>query len=272
MGQATYDPPSSLGIGQLIYTGRVDRVHDLHVPVAGKNEWGVDTLRRHVSGTPMQVEAFEKLLAVGQKFQHRGHEFYLQTWEPDENAVFPVLSLFYKGLMRGIPEPLVSTNVVELTATRQAVITDGANTYTYVRYLEYTGSEMRYRYIAEQRPTKASYTIITNSTTPPLSIAKPYISSGLGVRGTTATAGVGTGGRSALGIGQAGNRSAIENTEWTILKDTLTLNGVTLPDPTYTRNSPLLFKKRTIAVLVGTENIFGSPYWECEDMVRQILE
>lgn len=46
--------------------------------------------------------------------------YYLQIWEDDKNPVFPTVTLQYKGLVAGIPDPFVSGESTDKTMTKSA--------------------------------------------------------------------------------------------------------------------------------------------------------
>lgn len=75
---------------------------DLFAPAKGKSEWGMDTLTRKMSGARSLLPAFIAGLAQGQLFQG----YYLQTWEPDDDPNVATVTLNYKGLQTGgTPQP-----------------------------------------------------------------------------------------------------------------------------------------------------------------------
>lgn len=82
---------------------------DAGTPLKGKNEWGVDTLMRKVSGARSLAEAYIATLAQGQAYQG----YYLQTWEPDDDPQVATIALFYKGFLTGgTPVPIKSSEII----------------------------------------------------------------------------------------------------------------------------------------------------------------
>lgn len=143
---------------------------DLFEPVAGKSEWGMDTLTRVMSGSQPNLLAFMAALAQGARYFYNGNNYYLQTWECDNNQVFPRVTMLYKGLFAGIPAPFVSGGTTEQT---QSASTDSPVSITYfdfatqgsvtkdVTATRTTRSLVRrsnYKYITTTRPTGPTYT------------------------------------------------------------------------------------------------------------------
>jgi hypothetical protein len=89
---------------------------DICLPLKGKNEWGTDTLVRKVKGARSLAAAYIAALAQGQS--HSG--YYLQTWEPDDDPVWATITLHYKGLLSGIPDPIISNDMVRASGTTSA--------------------------------------------------------------------------------------------------------------------------------------------------------
>lgn len=82
---------------------------DLYAPAKGKSEWGMDTLTRRVCGARSLLNAYIATLEQGDFYEG----YYLQTWEPDDGPVVAIVTLNYKGLITGgTPAPLIETEVV----------------------------------------------------------------------------------------------------------------------------------------------------------------
>jgi len=97
-------------------------------PIPSKNEWGTDVLTRRVQGRADKLRQYLNALRQGDTFsEYQG--FYLQTWSPDENPVFPTVTLVYKGLLNGIPNPRNSSSKSERSGTVTA--TQGGEERTY---------------------------------------------------------------------------------------------------------------------------------------------
>lgn len=87
---------------------------DLYTPAKGKNEWGMDTLRRKVSGARSLLEAYLLSLAQGQVYQ----DYFLQSWEPDDSPDVASVTLLYKGLATGgTPTPDIQTEIAPATGS-----------------------------------------------------------------------------------------------------------------------------------------------------------
>lgn len=82
---------------------------DVYAPAKGKSEWGMDTLTRRLSGARSLLDAYIATLAQGQVYQG----YYLQSWQPDEDPVVANITLEYKGLLTGgTPTPTQETEIV----------------------------------------------------------------------------------------------------------------------------------------------------------------
>ena len=151
---------------------------DRYEPVSGKSEWGMDTLTRGMSGAQTGLVTFIQGLAQGQTYSWNGNTYYLQSWEPDNDPVFPTVTLFYKGLNDGIPDPFVSGREMEQTssATTNAPVsitffdyesqTDVTREVMGTRTTRYRTREATYRYIKSGRPTAPTYTTLDTAMTP----------------------------------------------------------------------------------------------------------
>ena len=83
-------------------------------PVPGKSEFGIDTLQRKFRGATDLLDAYLAGLAQGDAYG----AFYLQTWETDGNPKgYTEVTLHYKGLLSGIPDPKVSYSNTTKTAS-----------------------------------------------------------------------------------------------------------------------------------------------------------
>ncbi len=111
------------------------------------NEFGVNILLRVMSGPAPKLQNFLAGLTQGDIFQG----YYLQTWTCDEGAIFPRVTLNYKGLLKGIPEPLISDGTSQQTTSIVAIVPDpvsGSPTLgedvTYTREIEYYANSFSY--------------------------------------------------------------------------------------------------------------------------------
>lgn len=142
---------------------------DKYEPVSGKSEWGMDTLTRGMTGAQPGLVLFMQSLAQGQPFVFNFNTYSLQSWECDNNQVFPTVTLVYKGLYSGIPQPFVSGRTVE-QASSQTTASPISTTYfdfasqasvtkdlMGTRNTRYLTREATYRYIHNGRPTGPTY-------------------------------------------------------------------------------------------------------------------
>lgn len=87
---------------------------DEFTPVKGKIEWGMDTLTRKMIGARSLAEAYIATLAQGQVYQN----YYLQAWEPDDDPNVCRVTLTYKGLITGgTPYPDIIPEIVSAVGT-----------------------------------------------------------------------------------------------------------------------------------------------------------
>lgn len=88
---------------------------DVFTPAKGKTEWGMDSLTRRMVGARSLLEAFLATLAQGQVYPPNatpGTGYFLQSWEPDDNSQVATVTLNYKGLEPGgTPEPIAKSEV-----------------------------------------------------------------------------------------------------------------------------------------------------------------
>lgn len=145
---------------------------DMYEPVSGKSEWGMDTLTRVMAGKQTSLVSFVNGLNQGDTYSYHGNTYYLQSWEPDNDPVFPKIRMEYKGLFDGIPDPFVSGRTVEQScsqttadpvtitywdaATQSSVTGDVMGTRT----SRYITRESTYRYITSSRPSSPTYTAL----------------------------------------------------------------------------------------------------------------
>lgn len=166
---------------------------DCNIPVAGKSEWGMDTLTRKMKGHVSLLSTFMQSLTQGQMYVDAGSNFYLQTFEPDDATPVATVTLVYKGLRYGTPIPDVQSSVVssvgstsadysaensgkgriyktiplwhfsyvEPTGFEEDVENGSRKVYTTGATMEfnYKAAETKYRYVQSGRPTGARYSV-----------------------------------------------------------------------------------------------------------------
>lgn len=82
---------------------------DMFAPAKGKSEWGMDTLTRKMEGARSELDAFIAGLTQGDVFEG----YYLQTWDPNDDPDVAQVTLEYKGLITGgTPKPDITNNIV----------------------------------------------------------------------------------------------------------------------------------------------------------------
>lgn len=231
---------------------------DVFEPIKGKNEWGIDTLTRKVRGARPLAAAYLAGLTQGQRLSD-SEEYYLQSWEPDDNPIWAEITLNYKGLLYGTPLPDIQNEITpavgqisknfatenfgkgriyrkqplwklalldfagetvdEVVATRDVYTTGASMEFTY------DAIQTVYRYISEGRPTAPRFYTVDIPRIPTIKRARIVTADGAVY------------GRNAPGL--------------------LTADLEPIP---FTR-------------VVGfvSKNIFGTPFWECQDTVRREL-
>lgn len=142
---------------------------DFYEPVSGKSEWGMDTLTRTMKGSQPNLKAFVQGLAQGQTYTFNFNTYYLQSWECDNEQVFPGVTLLYKGLFGGIPAPFVTGRTIEGSSSQT---TSSPVSITYFDFKtqgsisadvmgtaqrRYISRESNYKYITNSRPSTFTY-------------------------------------------------------------------------------------------------------------------
>lgn len=126
---------------------------DKTLPVASKSDWGIDTLTRQLSGAQPGLIAYINALNVGDTTSYNGQTFYLQSWSDDKDQTYPTVTLNYKGLFDGIPEPIISFTTQNQIITKVTTTNYGDITQIY----SYTTRTTTTRYISIAPPSSATY-------------------------------------------------------------------------------------------------------------------
>jgi hypothetical protein len=84
---------------------------DAGFPSPGKSEWGMDTLSRKMTGHISLLPDYVATLFQGITYEFNGATFYLQTWDIDDSEPWANVTLNYKGLIRGTPPSLIEKDV-----------------------------------------------------------------------------------------------------------------------------------------------------------------
>lgn len=229
---------------------------DLFAPAKSKNEWGVDTLTRKLTGARSLLEAFIATLAQGQVFQG----YFLQTWEPDDNPTVATIALNYKGLLTGgTPTPRIETQITAASgsasisfaaensgfgrvyrriplytqptlvdpsgAVIESVVVAGRDIYTTGAQMEFTYDAVQsvYRYVTQGRQDAPRYDVVDSSFVPTVIDAR----------------------------------------------------GITADGSSFGKSGGLFFafNLQPIERVIGftAVPVIGSPFYECEDVVRKEL-
>lgn len=206
---------------------------DIDTPAKSKNEWGIDVLTRRMQGAASLLTSFISGLAQAQTYQ----SFYLQTWSDDRHPVKPTVTLVYKGLINGIPQPLKFNDIVPATGSTSANFADenGGAGYQYgidsdgnplyalsaVREFAYYCPQTLWRYIAQGQPNGPQYGSLGFIRSAEL-IKSRIVTSDGAVFGGNAPAGL---------------------------------------------VSALAVEPETVTIGFRSEPVVGTPYFECEDLV-----
>lgn len=249
---------------------------DASVPVPGKSEFGMDTLTREMEGYVGEngalLKAFVQGLNQGDTYLFGDILFYLQTWQSNNVTPIATVTLNYKGLEPGgTPEPDAKNEMVSAVGStsqsfsgenfglgrayrRDLVWTVGTNAPTgttpediygisvaYYRTRYTTGATMQFTYRAVQ--TTYRYITIGRPIGPRFSVvALPHNPDGTLIYNPVLDQV-----RIVLSDGQIYGRQEIGNFELT---------------PAGTER----------AISHESQNVIGSPYFECTDIVRFQLE
>lgn len=100
---------------------------DATIPAPGKSAWGMDTLTRRLRGHITNLNGYIAGLAQGQGYAAGGGIFYLQSWEPDEQSPIASITLTYMGLLSGTPPPDIRNEVVRTSGQTSASFADENN-------------------------------------------------------------------------------------------------------------------------------------------------
>ena len=161
-----YTPP---GMSPVSFWGNgqsaVDDFRDMFVPKPEKNEWGVDVIERQIKGPLPGFEKFYNALGQGGRYVDNGVTYYVQTYKPTDDKIFPGASIQLKGLSKGVPNQLVSGGQVELSGTLSVSSPQKAT-----RSLRYMSWKTVYRYILNSKPSGPSNSKIDVNIDPSKSI------------------------------------------------------------------------------------------------------
>jgi hypothetical protein len=207
-----------------------------------KNDWGVDILIRKFTGAQSLRAAFEATLEQGQTYVYNGITYYLQTWSWDDRVAVSTVTLNYKGLHDGVPPEVVINEIVGASGSTSADFTLGGTRPQGIVYgqdaagkdLYAIGAQMEFTYLAGQ----TLYRYISNGQPDgPSHSTLGFTYTPIVKRARVSTSDGATFGLlSPLAIGPALEPAVI-----------------------------------TRAVGFGSQPIFGTPYFECQDTVRTDL-
>lgn len=146
----------------LVYLGSKDH-DDVITPAAGVDDWGIDTLERQVRGSPAWFRQYHP--KRGDVYE----SFFLQSWKPITDRIFPGYSLSYKGCPSGLPDPLIVNTQCEICSNIPAdnlsvtVASTGKVIVSAVKELKYIAPQTIYRYITDKEPDGPKYNTVRGS-------------------------------------------------------------------------------------------------------------
>lgn len=224
---------------------------DICRPLKGKNEWGLDTLVRKVKGDRALARAYIATLAQGASFVLAGSTYYLQTWDPDDDPVWATITLSYKGLLSGaLPAPIIINDVIHASGTTSANFSteNGGRGRVYRK-------EVTYKPFPQQNVIDAEKDIYATGATMDFTYETGettyrYISNG-------------------QPSGPSHNTLGFVHTAMLLRARATTSDGTT-----YGVNMPieigpdLLPTAAARAISFSSQPVFGTPYFECQDIVR----
>ena len=126
-------------------------------PQYSKNEFGIDTMVLRFRGPATGLTTYLKTLKQGAQYSG----FYLQTWTTDEAPVFVTVTLSYKGLISGVPEPMQVDDAAMQSITRSCSTPSNAS-----RDVQFFATTTKYRYIKNSRPTGPTYFVTSSGRDP----------------------------------------------------------------------------------------------------------
>lgn len=234
---------------------------DVCRPLKGKNEFGVDTLVRKVKGDRALAEAYIAALAQVLAFELAGSTYYLQTWDPDDDPVWATITLTYKGLLNGTPPPDIQTEIVSAAGTTSSSFA-----------LENNGLGRPYR--------KDLLWTLTNSI-PTDSLDSGIVGTGIRTRYTTGATMQFTyrAVQSRYRYVRIGKPSGPIYAHIDVPVPAIELDQVRIvlsDGVVYGRESIAEFALqptgRERVISFSSQHVIGTPYYECEDVVRYQLE
>lgn len=136
-------------MADVTYIGETDFV-DQSTRAPNKNEYGMDVLIRRMKGAAPRLVEFVGGLRQGQTHAVGGATFYLQSWSVDENPIYPTVTMVYKGLIAGIPDPIGEDSYGLRTASMSTDSPEKAS-----RDIQYYAFQTTWRYVRNYRPISA---------------------------------------------------------------------------------------------------------------------
>jgi hypothetical protein len=154
MASQIYNPPN--GMTPIEYIGAIE-FRDMYIPKSDKDPWGADTLERQMRGPACIYDSWYNQLGQGAVYKDSttGVSYYVQSWSPVQDKIFPGATIVCKGLSAGLPKVLIKGGQVDLSGTITCTTPQQAS-----RTVRYTSWRTVYRYITNSKPTAPSYTAI----------------------------------------------------------------------------------------------------------------
>jgi hypothetical protein len=154
------------GMSAIEFQGHLE-FRDIEIPIAGKDEWGADTLTRTLQGPGSRIQDFLQTLKQGASYKTKQGVFFLQSWVPIPHKCFPGVTLIYKGLVNDdLPPPVPSTSRSEIMSTLTATglsitVSSGEDEERTItggsREVRYVSPTTVWRYMTRELPVRKKF-------------------------------------------------------------------------------------------------------------------
>lgn len=153
-----------------------------------KGEYGVDDATLDFIGAAPKLAAFLRTLSQGKRYDQDGRQWFLQRWAPDDNKIWPTVTLYLKGLAEGrLPQPKGSDTTVTQSVTVNATVTEDDEEVSVVREINYKTLQTTWQYVSNGRPKTARVGKVSLNGTPIIT-SSTIEAGGRTYRGSTAPA------------------------------------------------------------------------------------
>lgn len=137
----------------ITYKGRTEFAQ-CSLPRPTKSEYGLDAMSLDYCGAAPLLPDFLKGLKQGKRFDFNGRQWFLHTYGPNDDNIWPTVSLNCIGLAEGeLPEPKGDDSYVQQNITVLASVTEGDAEVNVTRDMNYRALQTTWIYPAKNRPT-----------------------------------------------------------------------------------------------------------------------